>query len=150
MRLHGPALKAIREAQGLSLRGLQDATGIDRRSLSRLERDEVDAIEAEWADALAGALGVPLAAIAEGDPTVTAEAIEAPPIEAGDDELKRYTPEQVHGFGWLPWSPRKIRELAYAREIYAHRDGGRITLTREDVRRTSALGEITPFQGPSA
>ncbi|MGW1440317.1 helix-turn-helix domain-containing protein [Streptomyces griseus] len=148
MRLHGPALKAIREAQGLSLRGLQDATGIDRRTLSRLEREEV-ASGAEWADALAGALGVPTEAIAEGDPTVTAEAIEAPPIEAGDDELKRYTPEQVHELGWLPWSPRKIRELAYAREIYAHRDGGRITLTREDVRRTSALGEITPFQGPS-
>ncbi len=150
MRPHGPAFKAIREAQGLSLRGLQDATGLDRRYLSRLESAQVDAIEAERADALAGALGVPTEAIAEGDPTVTAEAIEAPPIEAGDDELKRYTPEQIAELGWLPWSARKIRELAYAREIYAHRDGGRITLTREDVRRTSALGAIEPFQGPGA
>ncbi|MEV0917900.1 hypothetical protein AB0I93_27030 [Streptomyces sp. NPDC049967] len=81
---------------------------------------------------------------------MTAEAIEAPPIEAEADELKRYTPEQVYELGWLPWSARKIRELAYAREIYAHRDGGRITLTREDIRRTSTLGAIEPFQGPVA
>ncbi|WP_329616402.1 helix-turn-helix domain-containing protein [Streptomyces brevispora] len=150
MRLHGPAFKALRKAQGLSLRGLQDATGIDRRYLSQLERAEVDAIEAERADALAGALGVPTEAIAEGDPTVTAEAIEAPPIEMGDDELKRYTPEQIAERKWLPWTARKIRELAYARKIYAHRDGGRITLTREDIRRTSTLGAIEPFQGPAA
>lgn len=150
MRPHGPAFKALRKAQGLSLRGLQDATGLDRRYLSRLEKAEVDAIEAERADALAGALGVPTEAIAEGDPTVTAEAIEAPPIEVGDDELTRYTPEYVAGRNWLPWSARKIRELVYARKIYAHTDGGRITLTREDVRRTSALGAIEPFQGPAA
>ncbi|MFJ3563246.1 helix-turn-helix domain-containing protein [Streptomyces diastaticus] len=150
MRPHGPAFKALRKAQGLSLRTLQDATGLDRRYLSRLERAEVDAIEAERADALAGALGVPTEAIAEGDPAVTAEAIEAPPIEVGDDELKRYTPEEVAARGWLPWSARKIKELAYAREIYAHRDGGRITLTREDVRLTSRLGAIEPFEGPSA
>lgn len=134
----------------MSLRTLQAATGIDRRYLSHLETADVDDVEAERAAALAGALGVPTEAIAEGDPTVTAEAIEAPPIEAGDDELKRYTPEQVYTLGWLPWSARKIRELAYAREIYAHRDGGRITLTREDVRRTSALGAIEPFQSPAA
>lgn len=150
MRPHGPAFKALRKAQGLSLRGLQDATGLDRRYLSRLEKAEVDAIEAERADALAGALGVPTEAIAdEGDPTVTAEAIEAPVVDL-DDELKRYTPEQIAAMGWLPWSARKIKELAYAREIYAHRDGGRITLTREDVRRTSTLGAIEPFQSPSA
>ncbi|MFB8035912.1 helix-turn-helix domain-containing protein [Streptomyces sp. NPDC056004] len=149
MRPHGPAFKALRKAQGLSLRGLQDATGLDRRYLSRLERAEVDAIAAERADALAGALGVPTEAIAdEGVPTVTAEAIEAPLVEL--DELKRYTPEQVAELGWLPWSARKIKELVYARKIYAHTDGGRITLTREDVRRTSALGAIEPFQGPAA
>lgn len=137
----------------MSLRSLQAATGIDRRHLSHLEQATTDDVEAERAAALAGALGVPTDAIAEGDPIVTAviaEAAEVPPIEAGDDELKRYTPEQVYANGWLPWSARKIRELAYAREIYAHRDGGRITLTREDVRRTSALGAIEPFQGPAA
>ncbi|WP_327436116.1 helix-turn-helix domain-containing protein [Streptomyces sp. NBC_01201] len=150
MRPHGPAFKAIRQAQGLSLRGLQDATGLDRRYLSRLESAQVDAIEAERADALAGALGVPTDAIAEGDPAVTAETLEAPPVEVGDDELRRYSPEHVAGQHWLPWSPRKIRELAYARKIYAHNDGGRITLTREDIRRTSALGAIEPFQGPNA
>ncbi|MFF2009135.1 helix-turn-helix domain-containing protein [Streptomyces sp. NPDC058195] len=147
MRPHGPAFRALRKAHNLSLRSLQDVTGIDRRYLSRLERAEVDAIEADRADALAGALGVPTEAIAEGEP-VTAEAIEVP-VDL-DDELKRYSPEQIAAMGWLPWSARKIKELAYAREIFAHRDGGRITLTREDVRRTSALGEITPFQGPAA
>lgn len=136
----------------MSLRGLQNATGVDRRYLSRLEREEVDAIEADRAEVLAGALGVPTDAITEGDErAVTAQAIEAPPIEAEDDELRRYTPEEVADRGWLPWSsPRKIKELAYARKIYAHRDGGRITFTREDIRRTSAMGAIEPFQGPTA
>lgn len=101
-------------------------------------------------EALAGALSVPTAAITQGDDTVTAEAIEAPPVGDEDDELKRHTPEEVAKRGWLPWSARKIRELAYAREIYAHRDGGRITLTREDCRLTSELGAITPFSKPAA
>lgn len=149
MRLHGPALKALRKAQGLSLRGLQAATGIDRRYLSQLENATTDDVEAERAAALAGALGVPTEAIADEGDTVTAEAIEAPVIDL-DDELTRYTPEQVAEFKWLPWTARKIRELVYARKIYAHRDGGRITLTREDVRRTSALGAIEPFEGPAA
>ncbi|WP_327337369.1 helix-turn-helix domain-containing protein [Streptomyces sp. NBC_01324] len=153
MRPHGPAFKALRQAQHLSLRALQGATGIDRRYLSRLERAEVNAIEADRADALAGALGVPTAAITdEGDPAVTAvitEAIEIP-VAAGDDELTRYSPEDVAGKKWLPWSARKIRELVYARKIYAHTDGGRITFTREDVRRTSALGAIEPFHKPTA
>ncbi|WP_263165461.1 hypothetical protein [Streptomyces sp. SCSIO ZS0520] len=71
--------------------------------------------------------------------------IEAPAqVAEPDDELKRYTPEEVYANGWLPWTARKIREKAYARQIYAHTDGGRITLTREDIRRTSALGAIEP------
>ncbi len=112
----------------------------------------MDELSEERAEALADALDAPITAITRGEEDVTAEAIEFPlsVVENDeDDELKRYTPEQVHAKQWLPWSPRKIRELAYAREIYAHRDGGRITLTREDVRRTSALGAIEPFQGPA-
>lgn len=75
---------------------------------------------------------------------MSTEAPEAPPIEL-DDELRRYTAEQVAAAGWLPWTARRIKELVYAREIYAHRDGGRITFTRDDIRRTSALGAIEPI-----
>ena len=137
-------------ARKLSLRRLQDATGIDRRRLSNLEGGRIaDAAEAEIR-AVADALSVPVAAITQGEDvptTATTDPPVAPDLNA--DELRRWSPEEVEENRWLPWTARKIREKVYRREIYAHTDGGRITFTADDIRRTSALGQITPFEAPA-
>lgn len=78
---------------------------------------------------------------------------EPPPTQAQFDtapidHLKRYTPEQVAENGWLPWSAGNIRKKAYKREIYFHSDGGKITLTVEDILRTNALSAVEPFAQP--
>lgn len=128
----------------MSLRALSAATGIDRRYLARLESEHPPETSGERIRVLAEFYGVHRDDLTQGDP-VSTEAPEAPPIEL-DDELRRYTPEQVAAAGWLPWTARRIKELVYARKIYAHMDGGKITFTREDIRRTSAIGAIEPIR----
>ncbi|MEU6990287.1 hypothetical protein ABZ953_06450 [Streptomyces sp. NPDC046465] len=75
---------------------------------------------------------------------------EPPPTTALDptriDPLRRYTPEEVAANKWLPWSARNIRQKAYKHEIYCHKDGGKITFTAEDIRRTNELSAIEPFK----
>ncbi|NJP42308.1 helix-turn-helix domain-containing protein [Actinacidiphila epipremni] len=73
---------------------------------------------------------------------MTAQATEQPttPTEPTDevDELRRYTPEEVAARGWLPFTARMIREKCYARKLQHHGDGGRITLTADDIRAYNA------------
>lgn len=72
---------------------------------------------------------------------MTANAVEAPPTEAGDgdDELRRYTPAEVVAKQWLPYkSARVLREKAYKRQVIHHNDSGRITFTLDDIRRENA------------
>jgi hypothetical protein len=70
---------------------------------------------------------------------VTAQATDQPadPTEP-IDELRRYTPEQVAARGWLPFTPRMIREKCYRRQLQHHGDGGRITFTAADIRAYNA------------
>lgn len=78
------------------------------------------------------------------EPPPTPAQFEIPPL----DPLKRYTPDEVAGLGYLPYTARMLREKAYKQELYHHKDGGRITFTAEDILRNSRLGAVEPFTGP--
>lgn len=66
---------------------------------------------------------------------MTAQATEQPPTpDEPTDDLRRYTPEQVSELGWLPFTPRVIRQKCYSRLLQHHGDGGRITFTADDIR----------------
>lgn len=70
---------------------------------------------------------------------------------SGEAEFRRWTPEEVVEKQLLPYrSPRMVREKCYRRELFCHRDGGRITFTAEDLRLNNALGAQTPFASPAA
>lgn len=70
---------------------------------------------------------------------MTAQATEQPATPtATTDDLRRYTPEEVAANGWLPFTPRMIREKCYRRLLQHHGDGGRITLTADDIRAYNA------------
>ncbi|MGW6703541.1 helix-turn-helix domain-containing protein [Streptomyces sp. NPDC054956] len=58
MRPNGQAIKAIRKARKLSLRALQDMTGLNRGYLSRLERGLIHQAGGEPVRKVAGALDV--------------------------------------------------------------------------------------------
>lgn len=70
---------------------------------------------------------------------MTAQATEQPPTpDEPVDELRRYTPDEVAANGWLPFTPRVIREKCYRRQLQHHGDGGRITFTADDIRAYNA------------
>lgn len=150
MTPNGTAIRAIREAQKLSIKGLAHLTGLDRGHLSRMERGLVGA-SPEALTRIATALDVTPADITRGDTVPTKDQIkESPalvPIQGTpEDELRRYTPEEVVQMQLLPFrSARSLRDKAHARELYHHRDGGRVTFTAEDIRRNSAMGARQPI-----
>ncbi|MEU0634362.1 helix-turn-helix transcriptional regulator [Streptomyces sp. NPDC005989] len=63
MRPNGPAIRAIRTAQNLSLRGLQQQTGLNRGYLSRMERGLIRQPADDQVRKVADVLAVPIAAI---------------------------------------------------------------------------------------
>lgn len=95
---------------------------------------------------------------------MTAEATKAPPTKARkkttprpiptlaerkaleEEQLIRWTPDEVVAKKLLPFtSERSIKEKCYRRELYHHRDGGRITFTPDDIRKNSELGAVAPI-----
>ncbi|MCZ0207939.1 hypothetical protein OZK63_21235 [Streptomyces sp. UMAF16] len=61
-------------------------------------------------------------------------------------EFRRWSPEQVVALKLLPYSSvRVLKERCYRRELWFHKDGGRITFTAEDLRRNSELGACAPL-----
>jgi len=71
--------------------------------------------------------------------------------ETGEAEFRRWTPEEVVELQLLPYrSARAVKEKCYRRELFCHRDGGRITFTAEDLRRNNELGAVEPFTSPAA
>jgi hypothetical protein len=61
-------------------------------------------------------------------------------------DLVRWTPEEVVEKQLLPYrSARSLREKCYRREVFHHRDGGRITFTPEDIRRENERGGVAPI-----
>ncbi|MFC9949235.1 hypothetical protein ACFVIN_01480 [Streptomyces prasinus] len=64
----------------------------------------------------------------------------------GEAEFRRWTPEEVVELKLMPNSSvRSLKELCYRRQIWHHRDGGRITFTAEDLRRNAQLGAVEPL-----
>jgi hypothetical protein len=80
---------------------------------------------------------------AKATKTRTAPARPAPQDAA---EFRRWTPEQVVELQLLPYpSARALKERCYRRELWFHRDGGRITFTAEDLRRNAEMGACAPL-----
>ncbi|MEV8045908.1 hypothetical protein AB0P02_18985 [Streptomyces griseoluteus] len=70
----------------------------------------------------------------------------APRPETGEAEFRRWTPQEVVDLKLLPYrSARIVREKCYRRELFCHRDGGRITFTADDLRRNNELGAQVPL-----
>ncbi|MFI8531748.1 hypothetical protein ACIGMX_16100 [Streptomyces aquilus] len=66
--------------------------------------------------------------------------------QTGEADFRRWTPDEVVELKLLPYSSaRAVREKCYRRELFFHRDGGRITFTAEDLRRNSELGAVEPL-----
>ncbi|MFD6025665.1 hypothetical protein [Streptomyces griseoluteus] len=66
--------------------------------------------------------------------------------ETGEAEFRRWTPQEVVDRQLLPYrSARIVREKCYRRELFCHRDGGRITFTADDLRRNNELGAQVPL-----
>ncbi|MEU5588123.1 helix-turn-helix domain-containing protein [Streptomyces chrestomyceticus] len=154
MRSNGIAIRAIREAQNMSLPALARRAGIDRGYLSRLERGQIERPAEAKVQAIAAALTVPTAAIThEGaDVPATEAKRKAPPTaETGGasstalDELVHYKPEEVAANGWLPYTALTLRKKARAREIPHSRSGGRITFRLQHIREIAAMGETRPL-----
>ena len=61
-------------------------------------------------------------------------------------EFRRWTPEEVVSLQLLPYrSVRSVKEKCYRRELFCHRDGGRITFTAEDLRLNNEMGAQAPL-----
>lgn len=70
----------------------------------------------------------------------------ARPVVQGEAEFRRWSPEQVVDMQLLPYSSaRSLKERCYRRELWHHKDGGRITFTAEDLRRNAQLGAVEPL-----
>lgn len=79
---------------------------------------------------------------------MTSKATKQPPTSTpgGEDELRRYTPEEVVQKRLLPYtSVRVLKDKCHRRELHHHGDGGRITFTAEDIRKNAALGAVAPI-----
>jgi hypothetical protein len=79
---------------------------------------------------------------------VTAKATRKAPPSAAEqpsiESLQRFTPEQVVELGLTPYRLSTLKKKAQRREIFHHRDGEKITFTREDLRRNAELGAAAP------
>lgn len=67
-----------------------------------------------------------------------------PQDSSAEAEFRRWSPDEVAALKLLPYTARMIREKCYRRELFCHRDGGRITFTAEDLRRNAELGAQAP------
>lgn len=60
-----------------------------------------------------------------------------------EGEFFHYTPEEAERF--LPWSARKLRRKAYAREIPYNDGANRVTFTGRDIREISSMTAVRPL-----
>ncbi|MEU9498185.1 hypothetical protein [Streptomyces sp. NPDC048196] len=67
------------------------------------------------------------------------------PEQPSLEELVHYSPEDVYKKGWLPFTPRTLRNKANAREIPYSIAGGRISFTARHIREIAAMYEVRPI-----
>ncbi|MFI6862607.1 hypothetical protein ACIBKZ_22390 [Streptomyces sp. NPDC050421] len=80
--------------------------------------------------------------------TMTAPKKARPTAQAGGatdlSELVHYSPEHVHKEGWLPFSPRTLRDRATDGTFPHSKAGGRITFRLRHIREIAAMYEVRP------
>ncbi|MYR28638.1 helix-turn-helix domain-containing protein [Streptomyces sp. SID4945] len=144
MRPHGSAIRYRRQALKQSLRDVAAATGLDRSHLSRVERG-LAGLSDDNLHRLAEALLVSIPDITHdpGDTVSTATAPKRrarlirirenlPTPSAPEGELFHYTPDEAAI--WLPFSARKLREMAYLRQIPHVNNGNRVWFSGQNIR----------------
>ncbi|CAL9665648.1 hypothetical protein SUDANB145_07382 (plasmid) [Streptomyces sp. enrichment culture] len=68
------------------------------------------------------------------------------PASPPEAEFRRWTPDEVVALQLLPYSSaRVLRDKCHRRELFHHRDGGRVTFTADDLRRNSEMGAQVPL-----
>jgi transcriptional regulator with XRE-family HTH domain len=144
VRPNGTRIRARRTECDLSLRALEAQTGIHRSYLSRLETGQIQHPDPERLRAVALALGVGTDAIThQGDDVPTKDTTDRVKEQA---ELRRWTPQEVIDLQLLPYtSARVLKQKCYRRELWHHRDGGRVTFTAEDLRRNAEQAAVAPI-----
>ena len=126
----------------MSLRELAEATGINPGHLSRVERG-LAGLGDDYIRRVATVLDVQVAAIThdtpDGDsvttPTHTKKKRirdDLPNPASAEGELFHYTPAEATK--WLPFSERKLREMAYLRQVPHVNNGNRIWFSGLNIR----------------
>ena len=111
----GERLRTERKARGLSLRALARLSGIDYSNISRLERLRSSPL-ASTAEALANALGVPLAELLTGDPDRASQPL---PLVPGMEEHVAATYPVIRRTLLKAGESRKISSIARASRSWA-------------------------------
>lgn len=142
MRPNGTRIRELRNEHGLSLRALQEQTGVHRSYLARLESDQIKRPYPERLRAVALALAVDI-----DDITLQGDAVPLTRTTQVVDEiaLRRWTPQEVVDLQLLPYtSVRTLKAQCHARKLWHHQDNGRITFTADDIRRNNEAGQVKP------
>ncbi|WP_018384629.1 MerR family transcriptional regulator [Wenjunlia vitaminophila] len=71
---------------------------------------------------------------------------EPPAPSTPEGELYHYTPEETAY--WLPFSPRKLKEMAYEREIPHVNNGNRVWFSGAHIRAISRQFTREPLKQP--
>jgi transcriptional regulator with XRE-family HTH domain len=143
---HSSAIRIRREALKMSLRDLADAVGIDPGHLSRAERG-LAGLGDDYIRRVAEVLDVEVTAITHetppGDdvstpmPTKTKRIRDnLPSPGTPEGELFHYTPAEAAIF--LPFSERKLKEMAYKREIEHVNNGNAVRFSGLNIRAITA------------
>ena len=137
----GPRVRALREARGLSLRALADASGVSAPMLSQVERGDTSPTLAV-ATRIAGGLGLTLSGLLRLD--------EAPPVAVVRRADRRATGRDGHRFEHLsPAAPGErasvtlhmLKPRAHTGDAPLHAPGSRETAIVQRGRLTAVVDE---------
>lgn len=142
----GAAIKAHREALGMNIQQLADASGTHRSCLSRLERGLLGA-RPDTIHRIAQALAVKPDDITRGDDVAAPPAREVPYPGTPEGAYFHYSPEEASRF--LPWGERRLRGMAREHKIPHNKGGGRISFTGQNICEISDMTAVRPLSEQS-
>ena len=135
----GERLRAARKARGLSLRALARLSGTDFSAISRLERLRSSPL-ATTAEALANALGMPLAELVTGDPDRASRPL---PLVPGMEEHVAARYPVIRRTFLKAGESRKISSIARTSRSWAPLvTRGEVTLRGAELKLTVSAGAI--------